>query len=99
MRECQHETAPAAGERYSLISVVFSRARSARAVGLVLRAPKPVERHLGARFRSMARLLYVFAGLVTAIPVLWALGWAVWGAGVSVTEYLSLLGSLLLVAS
>jgi hypothetical protein len=47
----------------------------------------------------MARLLYVLTGLVTAIPVVWALGWAVWGAGVSVAEYLSLLGSLLLVAS
>jgi len=45
----------------------------------------------------MARLLYVLTGIATAIPVIWALGWSVWGAGVSITEYLSLLGSLVLV--
>lgn len=47
----------------------------------------------------MLRLLYLFTGAATAIPVVWALGWAVWGAGVSITEYVSLLGSLILVAS
>ena len=47
----------------------------------------------------MLRLLYLFTGAATAIPVVWALGWAVWGAGVSITEYVSLLGSLTLVAS
>ena len=46
---------------------------------------------------SMARALYVLTGIATTIPVVWALGWSVWGAGVSITEYLSLLGSLLLV--
>src|ERR1039458_6005967 len=50
-------------------------------------------------FRSMARPLYLLTGVVTAVPVLWALGWAVWGAGVSITEYLSLLGSVLLLAA
>lgn len=45
----------------------------------------------------MARALYVLTGIATTIPVVWALGWSVWGAGVSITEYLSLLGSLLLV--
>jgi hypothetical protein len=45
------------------------------------------------------RLLYLFTGVATAIPVVWALGWAVWGAGISVTEYVSLLGSLILVAA
>jgi hypothetical protein len=44
-------------------------------------------------------LLYLFTGIATAIPVVWALGWAVWGAGISFTEYLSLFGSLLLVIS
>jgi hypothetical protein len=47
----------------------------------------------------MLRLLYLFTGVATAIPAVWALGWAVWGASVSITEYVSLLGSLLLVAS
>jgi hypothetical protein len=47
----------------------------------------------------MLRLLYLFTGAATAVPVVWALGWAVWGAGVSITEYVSLLGSLILVAS
>ena len=47
----------------------------------------------------MLRLLYLFTGAATAIPVVWALGWAVWGSGVSITEYVSLLGSLILVAS
>ena len=47
----------------------------------------------------MLRLLYLFTGAATAIPVAWAQGWAVWGAGVSITEYVSLLGSLILVAS
>jgi hypothetical protein len=45
------------------------------------------------------RLLYLFTGAATAIPVVWALAWAVWGAGVGTTEYVSLLGSLILVAS
>ena len=49
--------------------------------------------------RSMARALYLLTAVVTAVPVLWALGWAVWGAGVSVAEYLSLVGSLLLLAA
>jgi hypothetical protein len=44
-------------------------------------------------------LLYLFTGIVTAIPVLYALGWAVWGAGTSPLEYISLLGSLILVIS
>jgi hypothetical protein len=47
----------------------------------------------------MPRLLYLLTGIATAIPVVWALGWAVWGAGTSPTEYLSLLGSLVLAAS
>ena len=47
----------------------------------------------------MLRLLCLFTGAATAIPVVWALGWAVWGAAVSITEYVSLLGSLILVAS
>jgi hypothetical protein len=45
------------------------------------------------------RLLYLFTGIATAIPVVWELGWAVWGAGVSITEYFSLLGSLILITS
>ena len=45
-----HSNCSIPGKRYSLISVVFSRARSARAVGLVLRVPKPVERCPGAKF-------------------------------------------------
>ena len=44
-------------------------------------------------------LLYLLTGIATAIPVVWALGWAVWGAGTSPTEYLSLCGSLVLVLS
>jgi hypothetical protein len=44
-------------------------------------------------------LLYLATGIATAIPVVWALGWAVWGAGTSLTEYLSLFGSLILVVS
>jgi hypothetical protein len=54
---------------------------------------------LGYSSGVMLRLLYLFTGAATAIPVLWALGWAAWGAGVSLTEYVSLLGSLILVAS
>src|ERR1039458_9852950 len=47
-----------AGERYSLIAEVFSRARSTRGVGLVLRVPKPVEPcPLGASFREALGLL------------------------------------------
>ncbi len=45
----------------------------------------------------VAFFLYTFTAIATAIPVVWALGWAVWGAGTSPTEYLSLLGSLFLV--
>lgn len=44
-------------------------------------------------------LLYLLTGIATAIPVVWALGWAVWGAGTRPTEYLSLFGSLILVVS
>ncbi|HXI39619.1 MAG TPA: hypothetical protein VNH83_06555 [Bryobacteraceae bacterium] len=44
-------------------------------------------------------LLYLATGIATAIPVVWALGWAVWGAGTSLTEYISLFGSLILVVS
>jgi len=47
----------------------------------------------------MPRLLYLLTGVATAIPVVFALGWAVWGAGVSITEYISLLGSLVLAVS
>jgi hypothetical protein len=47
----------------------------------------------------MLPLLYLLTAAATAIPVVWALGWAVWGAGVSITEYISLLGSLILVVS
>ena len=47
----------------------------------------------------MLRLLCLFTGAATAIPAVWALGWAIWGAPVSITEYVSLLGSLILVAS
>jgi hypothetical protein len=50
-------------------------------------------------FRSMARALYLLTGVVTAVPVLWALAWAVWGAGVRVSEYLSLVGSVLLLVA
>jgi hypothetical protein len=52
-----------------------------------------------AILQVMLRLLYLFTGAATAIPVVWALGWAAWGAGVSITEYVSLLGSMILVAS
>jgi hypothetical protein len=45
------------------------------------------------------RLLYFVTGVVTAIPVMWALGWAVWGAPISPLEYVALLGSLILVIS
>ena len=44
-------------------------------------------------------VLYLITGIATAVPVAVALGWAVWGAGTSPTEYLSLLGSLILVVS
>ncbi len=49
--------------------------------------------------RRMWRLLYLFTGLTTAVLAIWALGWAVWGAGIFLTEYLSLFGSLLLLAA
>ncbi|MBZ5551272.1 MAG: hypothetical protein LAO21_01030 [Acidobacteriia bacterium] len=44
-------------------------------------------------------LLYLTAGVVTGVPVLYALGWAVWGAPISTWKYVSLLGSLVLVFS
>ena len=47
----------------------------------------------------MVRLLYFVTGIATAIPVVLALGWAVWGAPTSPLEYLALLGSLVLVIS
>jgi hypothetical protein len=43
--------------------------------------------------------LYLIAGVMTAVPVLFGLGWAVWGAPISIWEYVSLLGSLVLVLS
>lgn len=45
----------------------------------------------------MAFVLYLITGIATAVPVVYALGWAVWGAPISATEYISLFGSLLLV--
>lgn len=45
----------------------------------------------------MAFLLYLLTAIITALPVLFTLGWAVWGAPVSVWQYVSLLGSCLLV--
>lgn len=45
----------------------------------------------------MAFLLYLLTAIVTALPVLFTLGWAAWGAPVSVWQYVSLLGSCLLV--
>jgi hypothetical protein len=45
------------------------------------------------------RLLYLLTGVASAIPVVWAFGWAVYGAGISIIEYISLLGSLILLAS
>lgn len=47
----------------------------------------------------MASLLYLLTGIATAIPVIVMLGWAVWGAPISATEYLSLMGSLILVVA
>ena len=47
----------------------------------------------------MAALLYVLTGIATAVPVVWALSWAVWGAGTSLTEYLSLFGSFILIVA
>jgi hypothetical protein len=44
-------------------------------------------------------MLYLITGIATAIPVIYALGWAVWGAPIFITEYVSLLGSLVLVVS
>jgi hypothetical protein len=41
-------------------------------------------------------LLYLFTSLATAMPVLWAQGWAVWGAPTMKIEYISLIGSLVL---
>lgn len=49
--------------------------------------------------RFAASALYLATAIATAIPVIRLLGWAVWGAGTSLTEYLSLLGSLILVIS
>jgi hypothetical protein len=45
----------------------------------------------------LATLLYLFTGLATALPVLRALEWAVWGAPTMRIEYISLVGSLVLV--
>lgn len=45
----------------------------------------------------MAFLLYLLTAIMTALPVLVTLRWAIWGAPVSVWQYVSLLGSCLLV--
>jgi hypothetical protein len=42
-------------------------------------------------------LLYLSTGIISAVPVLYALSWAVWGSPVSPAEFISLLGSLLFV--
>jgi hypothetical protein len=44
----------------------------------------------------VAFLLYLLTAILTALPVLVALGWAVWGAPITVWQYVSLLGSCLL---
>src|SRR5678809_143032 len=70
-------------------------------------AAGPIERLAFAGAKSLVGyysvvvllVLYLFTGIATAIPVVWALGWALWGAPTSPTEYLSLLGSLILVVS
>jgi hypothetical protein len=47
----------------------------------------------------MVPLLYLLTGIATAVPIVVALRWASLGAGTIATEYISLLGSLVLVAS
>lgn len=47
----------------------------------------------------MAALLYLITAIATALPILVALGWASLGAGTIPTEYISLLGSFILLAS
>ncbi len=44
----------------------------------------------------MAFVLYLVTAILTAAPVLYALSWAVWGAPIFLSEYVSLAGSLLL---
>jgi hypothetical protein len=46
-----------------------------------------------------AELLYLLTGISTLIPTLWMLGWGVWGAPTYWTQYVSLFGSLVLIAS
>jgi hypothetical protein len=43
--------------------------------------------------------LYLITGIATAAPVIYALSWAVWGASIFATEYISLLGSTVLAVS
>ena len=45
----------------------------------------------------MTFLLYLLTAIMTALPVLFMLRWAIWGAPTSVWQYVSLLGSCLLV--
>jgi hypothetical protein len=45
----------------------------------------------------VAFLLYLLTAIMTALPVLFMLRWAIWGAPTSVWQYVSLLGSCLLV--
>jgi hypothetical protein len=47
----------------------------------------------------LAFILYLITGIATAAPVVYALGWAVWGAPIVATEYISLLGSATLVVA
>ena len=75
-----------------MTSGAFGSTSTVRALGGQVRI-------LGYSSGVMLRLLYLLTGFATAIPVVWALGWAVWGAGVSITEYVSLLGSLILVTA
>ena len=48
---------------------------------------------------SLAFILYLLTGIATAVPIIYALKWAVWGAPIILTEYVSLLGSVALVVS
>jgi hypothetical protein len=45
----------------------------------------------------VAFLLYLLTAIMTALPVLLMLRWAIWGAPVSIWQYVSLIGSCLLV--
>jgi hypothetical protein len=49
--------------------------------------------------KAVAFILYLVTAILTATPVWYALGWAVWGAPIFITEYVSLAGSLLLAFS